>query len=84
MVNYTRGYRRHRFPPENISHAVWLYYRFGLSLRDVEDLLAAKRTNLRDRLKAAPLDGGTRLFCATRDNYRRLISPRSYQSTVTS
>jgi putative transposase len=29
-------YRRHRFPAEIIAHAVWLYYRFPLSLRDVE------------------------------------------------
>ena len=35
-------YRRHRFPPEIISHAVWLYHRFTLSLRDVEDLLAER------------------------------------------
>ena len=35
-------YRRHRFPPEVISHAVWLYYRFALSFRDVEDLLAKR------------------------------------------
>ena len=35
-------YRRHRFPPEIISHAVWLYFRFPLSLRMVEDLLAAR------------------------------------------
>ena len=36
------SYRGHRFPPEIISHAVWLYYRFSLSLRDVEDLLAER------------------------------------------
>jgi len=36
-------YRGYRFPPEIISHtAVWLYYRFSLSLRDVEDLLAER------------------------------------------
>lgn len=35
-------YRRHRFPPEIISHAVWLYHRFTLSFRDVEDLLAER------------------------------------------
>ncbi len=29
-----------RYPPEIIAHAVWLYHRFCLSLRDVEDLLA--------------------------------------------
>ena len=33
-------YPRYRFPPAIISHAVWLYYPFTLSFRDVEDLLA--------------------------------------------
>jgi putative transposase len=33
-------YRRHRFPPEVISYAVWLYFRFPLSLRVVEEMLA--------------------------------------------
>ena len=32
----------YRFPPEIISHAVWLDYRLGLSFRDVEDLLAER------------------------------------------
>jgi transposase-like protein len=36
------SYKRHRFPPEVIRHAVWLYFRFALSLRDVEDLLAER------------------------------------------
>ncbi len=35
-------YKRHRFPPDIISHAVWLYHRFNLSYRDVEDLLAER------------------------------------------
>jgi putative transposase len=35
-------YRRHRFPPEVIGHAVWLYFRFPLSLRMVEEMLAAR------------------------------------------
>lgn len=35
-------YRRHRFPAEIISQAVWLYFRFPLSLRHVEDLLAER------------------------------------------
>ena len=35
-------YRRHRFPAEAISYAVWLYYRFPLSLRMVEEMLAAR------------------------------------------
>ena len=35
-------YRDHHFPPEIISHPVWLYHRFTLSFRDVEDLLAGR------------------------------------------
>jgi putative transposase len=33
------SYKRHRFPPEIIAHAVWLYFRFPLSLRLVEEIL---------------------------------------------
>ena len=36
------SYARHRFPPDVIQHAVWLYLRFTLSYRDVEDLLAER------------------------------------------
>ncbi len=36
------SYKGHRFPHEIISHAVWLYYRFSLSYRDVEELLAER------------------------------------------
>lgn len=35
-------YKRHRFPPDIIAYAVWLYYRFNLSHRDIEDLLAER------------------------------------------
>jgi len=35
-------YYGHRFPPEVISYAVWVYHRFCLSFRDVEDLLAKR------------------------------------------
>ena len=34
------SYARHRFPPVIIQHAVWLYFRFALSYRDVEDMFA--------------------------------------------
>ena len=40
-VNADRYYR-HRFPAEIISHAVWLYFRFTLSLRDLEKMLAMR------------------------------------------
>jgi putative transposase len=36
------SYARYRFPPAIIQHAVWLYFRFPLSYRDVEDLLAER------------------------------------------
>ncbi len=36
------SFRRHRFPADVIRHAVWLYFRFSLSFRDVEELLAAR------------------------------------------
>ena len=36
------SYARHRFPRDVIRHAVWLYLRFTLSYRDVEDLLAER------------------------------------------
>ena len=38
----TISYARHRFPPDVIRHAVWLYLRFTLSYRDVEELLAER------------------------------------------
>ncbi len=36
------SYARHQFPPAVIRHAIWLYLRFTLSYRDVEDLLAER------------------------------------------
>ena len=42
MTSPPLSYRGYRFPPEIISHAVWLYYRFGLSFRDVEGRLAER------------------------------------------
>ncbi len=42
MNTVSHSYRRHRFPPEIISYAVWLYHRFCVSYRDVEDLLAER------------------------------------------
>ena len=39
----TNPYVGHRYPAEIISHTVWLYFRFALSFRDIEELLAARR-----------------------------------------
>jgi transposase-like protein len=43
MTPKSSSYHRHRFPAEIISHAVWLYHVFSLSLRDVELILAERR-----------------------------------------
>ena len=42
MTERRGHFHRHRFPAEVISYAVWLYYRFPLSHRDVEELLAQR------------------------------------------
>ena len=42
MKRSSTMYKRHRFPPEIIQYGVWLYYRFNLSCRDIEDLLAER------------------------------------------
>jgi putative transposase len=39
MSEPTVSYKNHRFPPQIIAHAVWLYFRFPLSLRLVEEML---------------------------------------------
>jgi putative transposase len=40
------SFKRHRFPAEVIRHAVWLYFKFTLSFRDVEELLAQDGVNV--------------------------------------
>jgi transposase-like protein len=40
------SYRGYRFPPEVISHCVWLYHRFTLSLRDVQELMLERGTDV--------------------------------------
>ena len=47
------SYARHRFPPEVIRHAVWLYLRFPLSYRDAGGLLAERRLEV--SLRAGPV-----------------------------
>jgi hypothetical protein len=46
MNSRTPTYHGYRYPPAIISHAVWLYHRFSLSFRDVEDLLAERGTRV--------------------------------------
>ena len=72
MKHTALNYRGYRFPPEIISHAVWLYHRSCLSLRDVADLLAERGITIsyetiRDRCQAYEPDYARRLR-------RRLVS----------
>ncbi|RCW78708.1 hypothetical protein C7476_12220 [Phyllobacterium bourgognense] len=52
MTRFARDpfYRRHRFPAEVIAHAVWLYFRFPLSLRMVEHMLAARSEGIAQKM----------------------------------
>lgn len=47
-----KGYR---FPHSVITYAVWVYHRFALSLRDVEDLLAERGVVCQSASKRDPL-----------------------------
>ena len=68
-------YHRHRFPAEIISHCVWLYFRFALSFRDVEEMLAmrgvvwplaTRQNSVRlFEILAGKLFGGKCLFAST-------------------
>ena len=68
----TISFARHRFPPAIIRLAVWLYVRFTLSYRDVEDLLAERgldvsyETVRRWVLKFGPLFARARSIATTR------------------
>ena len=51
MTRLTPSYHGYRFPPDIISHAVWLYHRFSLSFRDADDLLAQRGITVTYRIR---------------------------------
>lgn len=61
MQTEKTSYKRHRFPPQMIAHAVWLYVRFNLSLREVEELMLERGVDVsyetirRSTVKFGPL-----------------------------
>src|ERR1700740_2838855 len=71
------SYRRHRFPPAIIQHAVWVYLRFTLSYRDVEELLAERGLDISYEtvrwwvLKFGPVIGRRLRRCRLRPSNRR-------------
>ena len=60
------SFKRHRFPPGIIQHAVWLYARFTLSFRDVEELLAERGIKRNCAFEQ----------CAAAKRHQRLVDPR--------
>jgi putative transposase len=68
----TNPYKRHRFPAEIISHCVWLYFRFCLSYRDVEELMAECSVSL----TYEAVRYGCRKFGQVYANQRRWRRPR--------
>ena len=46
MSTATASYKGHRYPVEIINHCVWLYFRFSLSFREVEELMLAVRRDV--------------------------------------
>jgi putative transposase len=64
-------YKRHRFPPDIISYAVWLYYRFNLSHRDIEDLLAERGITVsRESIRLWCIKFGTLYTLRLKRNHR--------------
>ncbi len=52
------SYHGYRFPPEIISHAVWLYHRFCVSFRNVEELLAQRGITVNQNILTKRSDCG--------------------------
>jgi putative transposase len=68
------SYKRHRFPPTVIQYAVWLYFRFTLSFRDVEEMLAQRGIDVRyETVRAWTVKFGPRIAA----NLRRRKMPPS-------
>lgn len=68
------SYKRHRFPPAVIQHAVWLYFRFTLSFRDVEEMLAHRGVDVSyETIRASAVKFGPKIAA----NLRRPKMPPS-------
>ena len=78
------SYRRHRFPPVVIQHAVWLYLRFSLSYRDVEELLAERGLDISyESVRSWVLKFGPAIARALRRWPCHLWMPPALQAVIT-
>ena len=73
MRSQSASYHGYRFPPDIISHAVWLYHRFCLSFRGAEDLLAQGSRRARRRASASAMGGemGRIRLCVSNSQFSR-------------
>ncbi len=62
MVSSPETYRRHRFPIEVVEHCVWLYFRFALSYRNVEEMMAKRGVQLTYETVGLYSNAGISLF----------------------
>ena len=69
------SFKRHRFPADVIRHAVWLYFRFSLSFRDVEELLAQRGIDV--SLTASGSEGRRQLALRVEERWSRPLSHTS-------
>ena len=76
----SKVYKRHRFPPEIIQYAVWLYHRFNLGHRDVEDLLAERgMRKIKSMLQAQRFLGAHAAVYNLINLGRHLVSAENYR-----
>ena len=78
-----RSFKRRRFPPDVIRYAVWLYFRFTLSLRDVEELLAQRGIEVSyETIRRWTIKFGPQV--AARDRLHRSRCPKSIEQPAKS
>ena len=53
------SYKRHRFPPQIIAHVGWLYARFNLSLREVEELMLERGVDVSYETRSSHTGSGS-------------------------
>ena len=75
------SYHGYRFPPEIISHAVWLYHRFCVSFRDVEELLAQRGITVSYEAIRVPVKSMTRV-CRSERAFSAPSFPRRSMMSV--